>query len=871
MPDRRGSRRGRGGRALLAGSVAVVVAALALALLLERGQASRGGGAPRDAPPAPPPLKPPAHPPAVLWLEEPSVSVMTGFLHEPRSPQPTERWLEGLGSAFDADRWVREVQETGASHLVFYDKWIDGLVFHDTRTTSFKSRRDFVREITSASQRAGLPLVLYFNAIADGNPEFDTWALADRQGRPVLYDEVFPTRYQTLHSPYRAKALEQVRELLTGYGPLHGLWHDIFQERMETNSPHVAGAYRDLYGEPFAEATPGRLYDFEVRTLAGWLDEVAGLRARSGQKHCLLTANGSGTNVLWSGGWADHVGGRLDYLFNEGHGFAANDGYARMAWVLPKPLDVNLLLSSSWFTPPLDAPPPAAYSEKQAIAATAIAVCQGAGVTWALTPGHSGVFGEDLQRARAAGAWFRRVRPYLRGAQPHADVAVVLGAPPAGSNGLPGKNPFWEPIAGSPRSAWQAAVALADALADQGVHSRLLYDSAAGGSWPASLAGFGAVVLPEQAPLGEKQVRQIRDYVRGGGRLVAFGHASLLDEHSRARGDLALADVLGLRFDGQVLGLRQGAVSADSEFEPARGPHALQGGPGPGWSSAGTPMPHWLEVRLPRPVDVEWVEVANRPGPFQITDLRVEVPEGDGWRVAASAQGAVTREIAVPLLPPRRVERLRVVVLRELYEGAERLNADVASLRVVDSEGHDWVRPAEARPRLTVADRDLARVFGPSPSWPGRAVKVVPAGAEVVARFAAPEPTAALTRHAFGRGQAWLVAAGDADLLREDPLWPGIARLAAEEPSLTVRAEPTGRYRVVFTRAAGAHVVHVIDSRSELGRPAGAVTLSLSPRRLGPIREARLAETDQPLALVPGGGRLAVTVRPDPVATVVLR
>ena len=109
-----------------------------------------------------------------------------------------------------------------------------------------------------------------------------------------------------------------------------------------------------------------------------------------------------------------------------------------MAWVLPKPLDINLLLNRSWFTPLEDAPPPAHLTAKQAIAATAIAVCQGAGSTLALTPGHAGVFGEDLQRAKAVGAWFRQVKPYLDGAEPYADVAIVLGTPCAGGPGLPG-------------------------------------------------------------------------------------------------------------------------------------------------------------------------------------------------------------------------------------------------------------------------------------------------------------------------------------------------------------------------------------------------------------------------------------------------
>ena len=52
--------------------------------------------------------------------------------------------MENLGGKFDADQWVKDFKEAGASHVVFYDKWIDGLVFHDTKTTGFKTKRDFL-------------------------------------------------------------------------------------------------------------------------------------------------------------------------------------------------------------------------------------------------------------------------------------------------------------------------------------------------------------------------------------------------------------------------------------------------------------------------------------------------------------------------------------------------------------------------------------------------------------------------------------------------------------------------------------------------------------------------------------------------------
>ena len=82
---------------------------------------------------------------AESWMKAPTISIMTGFIYEPLKPYTIQQWMENLGDKFDAEQWVKDFKEVGAHHLVFYDKWIDGLVFHDTKTTNFKTKRDFVQ------------------------------------------------------------------------------------------------------------------------------------------------------------------------------------------------------------------------------------------------------------------------------------------------------------------------------------------------------------------------------------------------------------------------------------------------------------------------------------------------------------------------------------------------------------------------------------------------------------------------------------------------------------------------------------------------------------------------------------------------------
>ena len=653
------------------------------------------------------------------WHKSPTLSVMTGFIYEPKSSYTIQEWMENLGSGLDADQWVRDFQEVGAGHLVFYDKWIDGLVFHDTKTTGFKTKRDFLREIAAACQRGRLPLVIYFNAISDGNPEFDPWSLLGADGQPIVFSAGWPTRYQTLHSPFRAKCLEQVRELLTDYGPIHGIWHDIFDERLETTSEWTARGYQEMFGEPLASATPQRQLEFRMRTLAGYLDEVEAIRREQNQNSCLFTSNGSGGAFFAGGVWRETVGVRLQYLFNEGHSFAANEELARMAWALPKPLDINLLLNSTWFTPRDDSPPPSHLTAEQALAATAIAVCQGASVNLALTPGHGGTFGEDLQRAKAVGDWFRRVRPWLEEAQPYADVGIV---------------------------PWLASEAMAagEGLSRSGVFSR----------WTSldqdTLAAYRAVFVPSHSPLSDSQVQSLRSFVRGGGTLMMCGDPA------------ALADVCGVRVTGDApfdASLQGAQVTADSQYSPQFAASNLLDEQPTDWASAGTPMPHWAEITLPEPIEVDTVELVSRAGGYLVTDFDIELPSVGGWQTAKSVRGADLPTVRVRLDVPATIDRLRVKVLRELYLGYDRQYADVQAIRLLDRAGRNRALGSHRPVRVNVC------VAQPSPpadaplTLPPSAVAVEPTTAEVVARFDNRERSPAILSNRFGEGRALLVSA----------------------------------------------------------------------------------------------------------------
>jgi hypothetical protein len=619
-----------------------------------------------------------------------------------------------------------------------------------------------------------------------------------------------------------------------------------------------------MYGEKFEQATPARLAEFNARTLAGWLDEIDAIRREQHQENCLFTANGSGGNFLSGGVWTREVGSRLHYLFNEGHSFVGNDQLARMAWVLPKPLEINLLLNSTWFTPMTDTPPPPKYTQKQAIAATAIAVCQGASVHFALTPGHSGIFGEDLEQAKAAGAWFRQVRPFLRSAQPYADVAIVLGTPAVDGPEL------------SPQ-AWKGTLALADALGHAGFFSRFLHQTPQDGTWPDSLDALPAILVPESAVLDDAHRKQLRQYVNGGGRLIAFGQASMLGAKGESRADYALGDLLGARYQGIVTlpttRKPDTRVTVDSEYSGEFAAARLVDGRPTAWASGDTPMPHWAEITLSEPADVAAVELVSRQGPYLVADFDVEAEVDGKLELVATIRGATARRTQATLKQPVRTRTIRVTIRRELYQGRDRQYADVEAIRVIDRTGRDCSTNSPTSVPLVATAEDLRHALEPrAVHVPPTAVDVEPTTAEVIARLGGPNGPPAVLRNRCGQGEALLITTPDGLLSGQESFFAALGRLAVGDPTLRCSDVAKRRYRFILTHVGDKHVLHVIDPVAAAASfQAAEVEISLAAERFGALSRARLAGAGEALHLRKQSGLVTLTVRPDPVASILLQ
>jgi len=139
-----------------------------------------------------------------------------GFLHFSINTFTDKEW--GYGdedpslfdpSAFDADAMVRMLQAAGMAGVILTCKHHDGFCLWPTRTTARSVRSspwrggngDVVREVSEAARRHGLRFGVYLSPWDRSHPQY---------GKPEYI------------GVYR----EQLRELLTEYGPIFEVWHD---------------------------------------------------------------------------------------------------------------------------------------------------------------------------------------------------------------------------------------------------------------------------------------------------------------------------------------------------------------------------------------------------------------------------------------------------------------------------------------------------------------------------------------------------------------------------------------------------------------------------------------------------------------------
>src|SRR5919197_138279 len=143
-----------------------------------------------------------------------------------RTPVPVREY-EKLASRFNPvkynpDEWVRLAKDAGMKYIVITSKHHDGFALFKSSASSYNIvdatpfKRDVLKELADACARQNMRLGFYYSQAQDWhepNGAGNTWDFG-------------PDEKKDFDQYLRDKALPQVREILTQYGPLGMIWFD---------------------------------------------------------------------------------------------------------------------------------------------------------------------------------------------------------------------------------------------------------------------------------------------------------------------------------------------------------------------------------------------------------------------------------------------------------------------------------------------------------------------------------------------------------------------------------------------------------------------------------------------------------------------
>jgi alpha-L-fucosidase len=204
--------------------------------------------------------------PAGEWQGKRSLGLGEWIMNRSKIPV---REYEQLASRFNPirfnpDDWVQLAQDAGMKYIVITSKHHDGFAmfrsligpYNVVDATPFK--RDVLKELADACAKRGMRLGFYYSQSQDWHEKDgagNTWDFGPDQspdGKELkAYDEYL-----------RRKAEPQVRELLTGYGPVALIWFDTPRMMTAARGQRFADIVRSLQPDTLIDGRLGTDGDY---------------------------------------------------------------------------------------------------------------------------------------------------------------------------------------------------------------------------------------------------------------------------------------------------------------------------------------------------------------------------------------------------------------------------------------------------------------------------------------------------------------------------------------------------------------------------------------------------------------------------------
>ena len=198
--------------------------------------------------------------PAGQWKGARVPGIGEWIMFRARIPVPEyEKLAQGFNPVkFDADAWVALAKDAGMKYIVITSKHHDGFALFDSKVsrwdvvdaTPFK--RDILKELAAACAKQGMPLGFYYSQAQDwheANGAGNTWDFGADEKKD--FDQYL-----------RGKAEPQVRELLTGYGPVALVWFDTPRMMSAERAQRFTDIVRQLQPKTLIDGRLGAAGDY---------------------------------------------------------------------------------------------------------------------------------------------------------------------------------------------------------------------------------------------------------------------------------------------------------------------------------------------------------------------------------------------------------------------------------------------------------------------------------------------------------------------------------------------------------------------------------------------------------------------------------
>jgi alpha-L-fucosidase len=159
---------------------------------------------------------------------------------------------------FDAEAWARLAEDAGMKYVVITSKHHDGFALFDSKVSRYDAvdatpfRRDAVKELAEACRKRGIRLGFYYSQAQDWH---------DPNGAGNTWD-FGPDERKDFDRYLREKAEPQVRELLTGYGPVALVWFDTPRLMTPDRAQRFTDLVRSLQPDTLIDGRLGTAGDY---------------------------------------------------------------------------------------------------------------------------------------------------------------------------------------------------------------------------------------------------------------------------------------------------------------------------------------------------------------------------------------------------------------------------------------------------------------------------------------------------------------------------------------------------------------------------------------------------------------------------------